>query len=462
MNCPFCHAANDDDAETCFTCGKGLAALTAGLVLSGRYEVLAPLGRGGMGIVYKAHDRELDEVVALKVLRSDQTASPDLARRFRTEIKLARRVRHPNVCAIHEFGQDGHFRFIVMELVDGVDLKQVLRQQGPFPAAEGYQVTVQIAEGLDAIHAMGILHRDLKTPNLMRDRRGVIRLMDFGIAKNLEESTAEGTAAGHIVGTPEYMSPEQVRAEKLDVRSDVYSLGVVAHEIFSGEVPFRGESAVATLMKQLNERFDPATPAARRVPPAVLPVLEKALAKNRDERYGTVREFLTAFQQSWNRTGPAARDEGTTGDTPRGSSVAPAATAPMETPAPGRRRARILIVEDNEMNRDMLTRRLARKGFDIVAAVDGGEALARVVTEKPDLILMDMRLPGLNGWEASRRLKADPTTRAIPIIALTAHAMVGDRERAKEAGCDDYDTKPVDLPRLLAKIDAHLARVTAS
>ena len=120
--------------------------------------------------------------------------------------------------------------------------------------------------------------------------------------------------------------------------------------------------------------------------------------------------------------------------------------------------AKILIVEDNEMNRDMLSRRLARRGYRIVLAVDGGEGIAAASVERPDLILMDMSLPVVDGWEATRRLKAEPLTRAIPVIGLTAHAMAGDREKVLEAGCDDYDTKPVELPRLLQKIEALLAR----
>jgi CheY-like chemotaxis protein len=120
--------------------------------------------------------------------------------------------------------------------------------------------------------------------------------------------------------------------------------------------------------------------------------------------------------------------------------------------------AKILIVEDNEMNRDMLSRRLARRGYEIVLAVDGGEGIAAATTESPDLILMDMSLPVIDGWEAARRLKAEPLTRAIPVIGLTAHAMAGDREKVLEAGCDDYDTKPVELPRLLQKIETLLGR----
>src|SRR5688500_1911501 len=139
--------------------------VTEGTILAGRYEILAPLGKGGMGMVYKARDRELDEIVALKVLRPEIARSGDMARRFRSEIKIARKIRHRNVCGIHEFGQDGHLQFIAMELIEGVDFKKVLQERGALPIAEAYDVSIQIAKGLQAIHDAGIVHRDLKTPN---------------------------------------------------------------------------------------------------------------------------------------------------------------------------------------------------------------------------------------------------------------------------------------------------------
>jgi serine/threonine-protein kinase len=164
MHCPSCQSENDDAAEACFTCGfLFVSVVRRGAVLASRYEILRPLGRGGMGAVYEAHDRVLDETVALKVLRPDIARSEELTLRFRSEIKLARRVRHPNVCAIHEYGEDGALRFISMELVDGVDLKRVLRGRGALPPAEAIDVGIQAARGLAAIHAAGIV-QDLKTP----------------------------------------------------------------------------------------------------------------------------------------------------------------------------------------------------------------------------------------------------------------------------------------------------------
>jgi len=297
VNCPACRAENDEAAEICRKCGKGLYALTDGSVLAGRYEIVQPLGKGGMGLVYKARDRELKEVVAVKVLRSERTE--ELARRFVAEIRFARKVRHPNVCAIHEYGQDGHLRFIIMEFVEGLDLKQLIRRQGPFPPLEALETATQVAAGLSAVHAAGIVHRDLKTTNIMRDSKGVIRLMDFGIAKQYDSDSASGaTATGQILGTPEYMSPEQARGEKVDARSDIYALGVVLYELFTGEVPFRGDTPIATLMKHIQEPPDLTGPKARRIPNIARPVLACALEKHRERRYRDASAMLLGLRDA--------------------------------------------------------------------------------------------------------------------------------------------------------------------
>src|SRR5512134_1872219 len=219
MQCPQCGSEVEAAAESCFNCGHVLRApqvtLKRGSVVAGRYEILAPLGKGGMGMVYKARDHKLEETVAIKVLRPEIAADPEMERRFRSEIRLARRVRHRNVCGIHEYGEDGALRYIAMEYVEGTDLRKILTERGALPLDQAFEVCIRVAEGLQAIHDAGIIHRDLKTANLMVDAQGIVRLMDFGIAKQAGgEATLGATATGLIIGTPEYMSPEQARGEK--------------------------------------------------------------------------------------------------------------------------------------------------------------------------------------------------------------------------------------------------------
>ena len=335
MKCPSCHAETEEQAETCFSCGQSLTAvIKRGSVIASRYEILNALGKGGMGMVYKAHDRVLEEEIAFKVLRADVARSPDMARRFRSEIRLARKVTHRNVCRIHEYGEDQGFRYISMELIEGVDLKQVLRERKEgIPPKEAFEVSIQIAKGLQAIHDVGIVHRDLKTANIMRDGRGIVKLMDFGIAK--EEGVATGaTAVGDIVGTPEYMSPEQARGQRVDSRSDLYAMAIVIHEIFSGDVPFRGDTPIVTIFKHIQDQALLEGAGAPAFPAALVPVLRRGLAKDPNDRFTSADEVVDSL-----RSARAATFPDTPSQPPALSPIGPQADAPPPglyvTPAPG-------------------------------------------------------------------------------------------------------------------------------
>jgi serine/threonine-protein kinase len=294
MSCPSCRAENDEGARVCVSCRTPLRVVSAGSVVGGRYEVRQTLGRGGMGTVYRAHDRVLDEEVALKILRADVAGSPGMAARFRSEIKLARRVSHWNVCRIYEYGEDAGLQYISLELVAGETLKQRLTRAGALPPQSAFDIAVQVAEGLAAVHKAGIVHRDLKTPNIMVDDKGAVRVMDFGIAR--AAAAEDGSATGYVLGSPEYMSPEQARGLPADFRSDVYSLGVVVFEVFSGRVPFRADTPVATLLLHL-EREPPLRGAgAPPLPEALVGFLSRALAKDPGARYPSAAEAAAALR----------------------------------------------------------------------------------------------------------------------------------------------------------------------
>ena len=297
MRCPSCRAECPEQAEACFKCGKALFALTHGTLLGGRYEVISPVGKGGMSRVYKAHDRMLSEPVAIKVLRAELAWEPEMRQRFLHEIRLARRVSHPNVCRIHEYGEDGALRYISMELVDGVNLKDVLRSRG-LSTEEAFELALQVCDGLHAVHQHGIIHRDTKASNIMVDRAGVAKLMDFGIAKQAEIDTGGFTSPGQVLGTPEYMSPEHARGGKIDFRSDVYALGCALFEVFTGQAPFRGANAFATISKHFYEPAPLDGPLAALIPESLVPVLRKALAKEPSRRYASVLEMREALRLS--------------------------------------------------------------------------------------------------------------------------------------------------------------------
>jgi len=229
---------------------------------------------------------------------------PDVAResgrieqRFRSEIRLARRVRHRNVCTVYGDGEDRGLLYICMEHVEGENLARAAREAGGLPTEAAWSATLQTADGLRAIHEVGVVHRDLKTANLMLDRKGVVRVMDFGIAKM--HGGAAGvtvTATGSLMGTPEYMSPEQLRGDDVDFRSDLYSLGVVAFELFTGTLPFLGDTPVATIVKQLH---DPPCLDVPALPGPIRPVLVRALAKDPADRYASAEDLCRALESAF-------------------------------------------------------------------------------------------------------------------------------------------------------------------
>jgi serine/threonine-protein kinase len=278
---------------------SGRFAVEPGAIIANRYEILEYVGKGAMGVVYKAHDRALDETVAIKTLRQPSVDDPSSLQRCLAEIKLARRVSHKNVCRIHDYGESEFVRFISMQFVDGIELRQMVRLQGGLSVREGYDIALQLVDGLEAIHEQGIVHRDLKTANVMVDRRGTALLMDFGIAKLWEaHAGATLTAAGQIVGTPQYMSPEQAQGEPLDPRSDIYSLGVVLFEVFTGRLPFQGDSFAAILYKKIQDPLPLDSLAMARLPAALAPIIRKALAPAAADRCASTRELRTALLQA--------------------------------------------------------------------------------------------------------------------------------------------------------------------
>jgi serine/threonine-protein kinase len=277
----------------------GRFAVEPGAILANRYEILEYVGKGAMGVVYKAHDRALDEIVAIKTLSQQALHDQSMTHRFLAEIKLARRVSHRNVCRIHDYGESESVRFISMQFVDGVELRHMIRRQGGLSHDEGFDIALQLVDGLEAIHEQGIVHRDLKTANVMVDRRGTALLMDFGIAKLWEgQAGATLTASGQIVGTPQYMSPEQAQGQPLDPRSDIYALGVVLIEVFTGAPPFPADSFAAMLYKKMHDPLPLDSPAVAGLPAALVPIVRKALAPAAADRYGSTRELRTALLEA--------------------------------------------------------------------------------------------------------------------------------------------------------------------
>jgi serine/threonine protein kinase len=266
------------------------AVLQIGDVLGGRYEILQLLGEGGMGAVYKASDRELDRFVALKVIRPELGSNPAILARFKQELLLAHQVTHRNVIRIYDLGEADGLRFITMEYIEGKDLRSIIREKKKFAPEEAVDVIQQVCQALDAAHSVGVIHRDLKPQNIMQDGSGRILVMDFGLARTLEGDGM--TQTGAIVGTMEYMSPEQALAKDLDQRSDIFALGLILYEMLTGKGPFVAESALASLIKRTQERAIPVSDVDDQIPGALSGIVSKCLEREVDQRYQSAALIL--------------------------------------------------------------------------------------------------------------------------------------------------------------------------
>lgn len=258
-------------------------------LLGTRYEILDLLGEGGMGAVYKARDRELDRVVALKVIRPELAVHPEVLARFKQELILARKVTHRNVIRIFDLGEVDGTKFITMDYVEGQDLKGLIKSKGKLPTEATVQIIKQVCLALEAAHAEGVVHRDLKPQNIMVDQQSRVYVMDFGIARSVEPGGM--TQTGMLVGTPEYMSPEQVRGEHVGPRSDIFALGLILYELLTGKMPFEADTAQASMFKRTKEPARPAIQVDSSVPQFLSEVARKCLEIDPKRRYQSTREI---------------------------------------------------------------------------------------------------------------------------------------------------------------------------
>ena len=280
-----------------------MAILNPGTVLGGRYEILQMLGLGGMGAVYKAQDRELDRTIALKVIRPDLASNPEALARFKQELLTARQVTHRNVIRIFDIGEADGIKFITMEYLVGTDLRALLAERGKLPPEEAIEIIQQVCAGLGAAHSEGIIHRDLKPGNIMRDSQGRVVVMDFGLARSLQSDGM--TQTGAMLGTVEYMSPEQARAEKLDGRSDIFTIGLILYELLTGKMPFKADSAIASLLKRTQERAAPVTELDPTIPHSLSEVVAKCLEREPSHRFQSAQEMFDRIDEIRGRRPPS-------------------------------------------------------------------------------------------------------------------------------------------------------------
>jgi serine/threonine protein kinase len=307
MKCPQCQADNLPDSRFCNRCATPLPKeghniipftetfqayvkeLVRGTIFAGRYEIIEELGKGGMGRVYRVFDKKLQEVVALKLLNPEISFNEKAVDRFRNELRFARKISHRNVVRLFDLGEEGFTLFITMEYVDGENLKRFIKRSGQLTSGKAVGIALQVCEGLSEAHHLGVVHRDLKPQNVMIDRDGNARVLDFGIARFMD--TENITASGVMIGTPEYMSPEQIDMKEVDGRTDIYSLGIILYEMLTGRVPFEGETPLSVALKHKSQIPKNPRELNPHIDSGLAAIILKCLEKNRDRRYQSVDDL---------------------------------------------------------------------------------------------------------------------------------------------------------------------------
>jgi len=306
VQCPKCHTENPDTARFCSHCATPLPSaedieeshtktlktqkeeLTTGFTFANRYQIIEELGKGGMGRVYKAIDKEVNAKIAIKLIKPEIASHKKIIQRFRNELKIARDISHKNVCRMYDLNKEKGSYYITMEYVSGEDLKSFIRRARQLTAGTALTIAKQVCEGLTEAHKLGVVHRDLKPQNIMIDREGNARIMDFGIARSLSGKGITG--AGVMIGTPEYMSPEQVEGKEVDPRSDIYSLGIILYEMVTGQVPFEGDTPFTIGVKHKSEPPNPPKKLNEQIPDDLNRVILRCLEKDPEKRYQSAQE----------------------------------------------------------------------------------------------------------------------------------------------------------------------------
>jgi serine/threonine protein kinase len=474
-----------------------------------RYEWLETLGRGGMGVVFKAQDRDLEEVVAIKVLYG-HVGDDDgaILARFKREISLNRKVKHPNVARMYDIGTGGGHPYITMEFVPGKDLQTVILEEGRVPPDRALPILRQICLGTESAHEQGIVHRDLKSQNIIVGRDDVVSILDFGLARGAVDERL--TLEAVVLGTPHYISPEQAMGEPADARSDVYSIGIIAFEMLSGVLPFTADSALGIAMKQISEPVPGNLSLYPDVSPKLRSAVHRALEKRREDRFQSASAFEAALARaeaelSAGPTGgdsqamsreieavledldasarvrresqprsadtstpvvphrvrvasppaaqapPAAAGPPTAQRPLRPPPTVPSRTVPPRVPRPTGPPTVFVVLSDGA-ERISTGKAFADSGCTSIEARTGEEVLELLMSRSPDAVIMDVALPKADGFEVARILKGTPTFASVPVLLLGTRVDRSQEHFAKQVGASEILARPVSEKDLVERV----------
>jgi len=421
----------------------------------GSYRLIDRLGAGGMGEVWRAEDTRLLREVAIKILSERIANDPEWKARFLREARTIAQMNHPNIATIFSIEQEAEKLFIVMELVEGESLATVLAR-GPLPPKEAVNIIRQVAEALAEAHEKGVVHRDVKPDNIIVGKRGV-KVLDFGIAKQVV-STGDAptlTQAGLIVGTPFYMSPEQALGRPVDVRSDLFSLGVVLYEAVTGKRPFEGESVTETMMNIIMQEPPDLGAVAPAAPASLVEVVNRALQKKPERRFGSAGEMVDALSHV-DFARPAAKTPPKAAKVDAPTVAMPSAPQPAQTPIPGQR---ALIADDDPVTRYLIANILGQRRIEFDEAANGADAVKALKSRDYTLVFLDLLMPRIDGWgviDFLRRAKGKPPRIVIITGVKDQTLSVADRELVS-----GLIYKPLDPSEVDRLVQQTLSGVTA-